>query len=323
MKTKNKTSAAQKIPSFLIGNDFISIVVNSKSYTVYKSDIKFNRVLDIVRNKQWNKLENALDTAKHIAKYSYGKITVTDGKVLFRNKPMHNAVVDKILNFIKHDYPYKPLVRFLDKLMSNPSENSRTQCYSFLERHKMPISDDGDFLAYKGVNKSFRDKHTDSIDNSLGKLVKINRAKTNDNPNEHCSEGLHLGDFKAYIHDFVNNEDKVIICKVNPRDVVSVPNDYNCSKMRVCQYRVIQVVGGKDVVKEFGSDYIPTQPIEAPSIISSEVIVDKPKVTIGANRAYALHKDNWDIFNDTEVIKPNALKSRSFFRGKTGWQVIL
>jgi hypothetical protein len=33
--------------------------------------------------------------------------------------------------------------------------------------------------------------------------------------------------------------DRVIVCKINPKDVVSVPADYNNAKMRVCRYEVV------------------------------------------------------------------------------------
>ena len=32
---------------------------------------------------------------------------------------------------------------------------------------------------------------------------------------------------------------KLMICKVNPRDVVSVPNDCRCQKLRCCKYEVV------------------------------------------------------------------------------------
>jgi len=35
--------------------------------------------------------------------------------------------------------------------------------------------------------------------------------------------------------------------KVNPKDVVSVPYDYNYSKMRVCEYEVLREVEDKEI----------------------------------------------------------------------------
>jgi len=37
-----------------------------------------------------------------------------------------------------------------------------------------------------------------------------------------------------------------VLVKVNPKDVVSVPVDYNNTKMRVCRYEVISVFGSQD-----------------------------------------------------------------------------
>jgi hypothetical protein len=41
-----------------------------------------------------------------------------------------------------------------------------------------------------------------------------------------------------------------MVCKVNPKNVVSIPADYNNSKMRVCEYEVIDELNMADI-KEF------------------------------------------------------------------------
>ena len=37
----------------------------------------------------------------------------------------------------------------------------------------------------------------------------------------------------------LENGDRIVIVKINPRDVVSVPSDCNCEKLRTCQYEVV------------------------------------------------------------------------------------
>lgn len=52
-----------------------------------------------------------------------------------------------------------------------------------------------------------------------------------------------------------------MICEVDPADVVSVPSDHNCQKMRVCGYRVVGLHSGQemlstvmDLKEDLGSD---------------------------------------------------------------------
>jgi hypothetical protein len=56
-----------------------------------------------------------------------------------------------------------------------------------------------------------------------------------------CSRGLHVAAF-SYAHDQYSNGNLIEV-KVNPRDVVAVPEDHNNEKMRVCEYEVLAQIG--------------------------------------------------------------------------------
>jgi hypothetical protein len=130
--------------------------------------------------------------------------------------------------------PSTPYIRFLENLMQNPSSRSRSQLYRFLEHQGLPITEDGCFLAYKGVDENYYDKHTGNISNRIGQRVTMERNRISDDPSIGCHTGLHVGS-ERYAVDF---GDRTVICKINPRDVVSVPLDCECQKMRVCAYEV-------------------------------------------------------------------------------------
>ncbi len=107
--------------------------------------------------------------------------------------------------------------------------------YRFLEHNGHPLTEDGCFIAYRGVTDDFRDCRTRSIDNSVGSVVEMPREQVDDNPNNTCSYGLHVACFN-YAEGF---GPKLIEVKVNPKDVVCVPEDYEGTKMRVCRYEVV------------------------------------------------------------------------------------
>lgn len=54
---------------------------------------------------------------------------------------------------------------------------------------------------------------------------------------------VHVGS-KSYASSF-SNGGKVVICKINPADVVCVPYDSSQQKMRVCKYVVVGEDGGE------------------------------------------------------------------------------
>lgn len=248
-----KNSKSEK-PAYIIGNDFISISYNGVPTTVYKNDDRFEKVKQIIKDKTWDKLELALNTAKAIAKFTAGNVVVFDGAVLYKGNEVKNSVVTRILEFMKEGFPYEPLVNFLEKLMQNPSERSKEQLYKYLELYKLPIFDDGDFAAYKSVTNDFKDHHTKTIDNSVGNVVKVPRDSVDDNPNSACSFGLHVGEV-SYCQTF--GDGIGIIVKINPKDVVSVPHDCSSKKMRVCEYKILSQFGKNSELTPFNSNYAP------------------------------------------------------------------
>jgi hypothetical protein len=60
--------------------------------------------------------------------------------------------------------------------------------------------------------------------------------------NNTCSTGLHFCS-KEYLDHFGGHDSRTVILKINPRDVVSIPADYNATKGRTCRYEVIGELG--------------------------------------------------------------------------------
>jgi hypothetical protein len=86
----------------------------------------------------------------------------------------------------------------------------------------------------KEVVPVFTDMHTRSMTIELGKPVKQERRECDSDPAKDCSNGLHVGATK-YVENFGKCGAKVLVCLVNPANVIAVP-DYDHSKMRVCEY---------------------------------------------------------------------------------------
>jgi hypothetical protein len=82
------------------------------------------------------------------------------------------------------------------------------------------------------------------MDNSVGKTVEMERNTVDDNASNTCSTGLHFCSL-SYLDHFGGSDSRVMVLKINPRDVVSIPADYNATKGRACRYEVIDEIGGK------------------------------------------------------------------------------
>lgn len=170
-------------------------------------------------------------------------IRIENGAVYYGQTQLNNAITDAILEYLSDGEPVEHLVRFLDKSLDNPSEDSVEQLYNFTKTHGLQITDEGDLVGYKSVRDDYLDHHSGEYLNEVGESHKMPRSSVLDDPSRSCGPGFHVGTLE-YAKGFKSHiSHRVMICKVNPRDVVSIPNGHisnaNHQKVRVARYKVI------------------------------------------------------------------------------------
>jgi hypothetical protein len=227
---------------FIIQGNNIVIVIENKTHTVSKTHITYAKVLDAIKRQDWPAVKATIEPAKVVLSYGRGYIKIEDGVLLWKGQEMHGYLVTKIVEMLEQGLPVEPLVNFMHNLMSNPSARAVKELYGFLEKGGMPITPDGHFLAYKKVRANYMDCHSGKMDNSVGKVVEMERNAVNDDKDVTCSHGLHFCS-ESYLNHF--GGDRIMILKINPRDVVSIPSDYNDAKGRACRYEVIGELEGQ------------------------------------------------------------------------------
>lgn len=215
----------------------VTFVLDGNVYLVDSNNKKYEKLLFFLREENWEEIENILLTPTKLETYSNGNLELKDNCIFYKGKVLHNYLIDKIISFLHLEEEVTYLLNFLEKLMQNPSNRAVTDLFKFLEAGKLPIAKDGDFYAYKAVTDTYMDKHTGSIDNSIGSTVKMERNEVEDNPDISCSSGLHAGTL-GYVNSFAGYYDKKIVVKINPMDIVSVPK-VECQKLRCCRYEVV------------------------------------------------------------------------------------
>jgi 23S rRNA U2552 (ribose-2'-O)-methylase RlmE/FtsJ len=86
--------------------------------------------------------------------------------------------------------------------------------------------------------------------NAIGETIEVSRRQVDDNRDIGCSYGLHVGSL-----DYASSwGPKVIVVKVDPADVVSVPKDCSCQKCRVSKYEVLYDFVGEITASVVGDD---------------------------------------------------------------------
>ena len=187
-------------------------------------------------------IKTLADKRAALARLTAGQVTVMGSTVYYRGAPIRSALSDRLVKLTDEGFDATPWALFMDKVMQNPSENSKERLFQFLERWDAPLTPDGDFIAFKGVRDDYSSTRTDPEGNKVynrpGDVVKMDRDQVVEDPDITCASGLHAC-ASHYLDSFWGTQNKVLALAINPRDVVSIPIDYNLSKMRVCRYEVI------------------------------------------------------------------------------------
>jgi hypothetical protein len=239
---------------FVDGN--LTLVLNNKSYQVLPDHINYKMILESLPTATEEELLEIVDVEKALATFSDGLVEIKNGQVTYEGEVVHGSISKRILEFMSKGLPFQPLINFLNNLMENPSMQSQKELYDFLEHEHLPITEDGHFLAYKAVRSDYMDKYRGLFDNHVGQVCQMQRAKVDDNRARGCSDGLHAGALN-YVASYgsVDAGDRIVIVKINPKDVVSVPSDCNCEKLRTCRYEVVGEYEGELLKPLYSADF--------------------------------------------------------------------
>jgi hypothetical protein len=222
--------------------DGITVVVNNRPYHVAYTDKAYDEIKTALFNDSSD--QTFLDILSKVKRGVEAAVKLTPdmdyngGSIMYRGTPMRGYAVDKLIELVHSGVDHTPLANFLEKLQKNPSAQTIEHLYTFLEYGRIPITKNGNFLAYKAIRKDWKDISSGTYDNSIGATPEMPRNACDDRRDMTCSYGLHVCSFE-YLPRFVHAKGHVVLCEVDPADVVAIPNDYNNTKMRVCKYRVM------------------------------------------------------------------------------------
>lgn len=229
----------ETIPSIYVPGKSLNVFFQGKSHTIYATDAKFESAVEEYKNQNWDALHNILNPAQVFLNLyaKYEQIEVKDGNVYVSGEPISNLVASRILDFLAEGVDCVPIFKFITKLNLNPSSRAVNELYTFLEHKFLPVTDNGNFLAYKALRSDFTDVHSGKFDNNVGNVLEMPRNKVDDNKEAGCSYGFHAGTLE-YARGFRPFNGKLVVVEINPADVVSIPTDCECQKLRTCKYMV-------------------------------------------------------------------------------------
>lgn len=284
---------------YIVQGSNITVVIGTTPHTVSKSHIAYNKLLNAIKAGDWETVQDIIEPKKAVINFGQGNIEIQGDKIFWKGREMHNALTKRMVAMIQEDFPIEPLAAFMENLMENPSKRAVTELYGFLEKNTLPITPDGCFLAYKKVRQDYLDCHSGTVLNkpavymtdedtaalaeAAGKnnevtvevvdgvtVVSMERNLVDDDQNRTCSTGLHFCS-QDYLTHF--GGERIVILKINPRDVVSIPNDYNDSKGRCARYEIVDEID-KDKADEAFAKSVQEAAEKEASTLTPEKLVE-------------------------------------------------
>ncbi len=241
---------------YIFTNKGATFYINGANYNFDNDSVEFARIKQIF-NLPENKQEQAIldllaaDT-KEIEKEKKLGFTFLNNSVQIDGEEVHASLAKTILELKKNGLPISMFLNFWRNLKQNPSASSVAELYDFLSYKQLPITEDGCFIAFRGLQANGWSKHGNlntkvlkgkvnaqgQIYNGVGEEIEVERNCVDDNRNNDCSFGVHAGSF-----DYAKgwSAGKIVSVKINPKDVVSVPSS-DCRKLRCCAYKVLEEI---------------------------------------------------------------------------------
>ena len=294
---------------YLIQGSNITVVIGTTPHTVSKNHIAYNKLVAAIKANDWDTVQDIIEPKQVVLNFGQGNVSIQGDKIFWKGREMHNALTKRMVAMIQEDFPVEPLIAFMENLMENPSKRAVNELYGFLEKNTLPITSDGCFLAYKKVRQDYFDCHSGTVLNkpavymtdedaatlkeAVGKnnevtvevvdgvtVVSMERNLVDDDQNRTCSTGLHFCS-RDYLDHF--GGERIVVLKINPRDVVSIPNDYNDSKGRCARYEIVDEID-KDKADEAFAKTVQEAAEREASVLTPEKLVEALNTLIASQK---------------------------------------
>lgn len=203
-------------------------------------------ILELCKNARWGEIEVLHNINKAIMKSK--NVVVEKDTIKIDGVTVSNTATP-IMEFIKVlqkkgviDSEISRIKPFLENMFENPFIDAVQEIYDYCKAMDFEITDDGCFLAYKNVRSDLGSIFDNgATKHKIGEYTEVKMYDTE--RTNTCSKGLHFCS-KSYLQHYVG--EVTIIVKINPKDVVSIPVDYNFAKGRCRKYLVVGILDDKD-----------------------------------------------------------------------------
>lgn len=233
-------------PMVVIFGSMIQIITREDTYTIESDDNEalykevfarvgandFDGAIQLIKDAEKESSEGyeVLDEENHLVMF--------DGELFYYGVHLTSTIAKRIEKDAAEGTLDDRYIKFLVRLLRNPSAKSVEMLYDFMQANDIDILPDGRIKCFRGVTQlpdgSCVDYHSGKVPQYEGCFISMPRNFVEDNPEVACSHGLHCASA-----EYAKGYGVLTEVAVDPADVVSVPYDYNFAKCRCCRFEIL------------------------------------------------------------------------------------
>jgi len=240
-------------------NNSYTVVINGEVYNFTADHLSYDCLVQALRDKDTDAFLSNISFEDSFENWSCGNFKFENEAIYRGNEKLPTVISDRVIDMINEKFDVDPMLKFIDNLYYSGDFRVVNELFSFMIHKNLPITDEGNLIAWKGVKKHSGESFTDyagrivyagdlvdcwtgTMRNNPGDVNIMERHQVENNPNNPCGPGLHCGEL-SYAQGWAR--DAILMVEVNPADVVSIPIDSSCKKMRSRQIKVLSVYNDK------------------------------------------------------------------------------
>lgn len=232
----------------------LSLLIAGQSVSVPTADKRHAALMEALRRgADADEMFQILDAplVPKIAELPPG-VTLKDSQLRFQGDPIAGTLGERLAQMLCAGFDTSPLTNFLTNLLENPSHRVVENLYKVLERGMLPLTQDGCFLAYLVAQSNWT-----ATSGGLAHICAIGAVQVT--PRHRVSEAPEMGGYRnGYcfyaLKDLAGAKapgTHVVVCKINPKDVVGVPQDNAPVALRVSRYEAVNEYLGEYTGRKF------------------------------------------------------------------------
>lgn len=226
----------------------VSAFIGGRLYSCSAHHENIDKITEALKEKAFDRIPRLMDSKIAIQEYisPHGLVSTAD-TIYYNGIKLDNVVTQHISKMIRDGFDIDPMLKYLENLLENPSEFAINELFLWQQRSGMPITEDGHFLALKKVRSDFGSFYDSGATKNIpGTFIEMPREHVRADRNITCSYGFHFCSYD-YLDAYFGGKGTVLLLKINPRDVVSIPSDHNNAKGRACKYEILHEIVDIDV----------------------------------------------------------------------------